>query len=288
MDVKKFVLSYYKNATDDFYISRIDRPQEALRLHSHGYYQINYVRRGKLIHHLQNGAASLIAGDVFILPPDLAHYIENTPEGVEFYSLSFMPGYFSPEKESNRLLLDFLLFLKRQPGEYVQTKISLSYGDAAFAEALMSRILAEFEGRETGKDELIRECLSALLSLFARAYFENGIPSLSAETRRGLVAHCIEYVNVHFKDRITLEEMARLSSMSKASFCSLFKTLTGQTFKEYLSRIRIEKVSEMIRNGEKVSVAALASGYDDFSTFYRNFKKFKGVSPGSLSQSAPV
>ena len=283
MDVKKFVLSYYKNATDDFYISRIDRPQEALRLHSHGYYQIYYIRRGKLIHHLQNGTAALIAGDVFILPPDLAHFIENTPEGVEFYSLSFMPGYYSPEKESNRLLLDFLLFLKRQPRENVQTKISLSYGDAAFAEALMSRILTEFEGQEAGKDELIRSCLSALLSLFARVYFEKSTPSLSAETGRELVMHCIEYIKVHFNDRITLEEMTRLSSLSKASFCSYFKSLTGQTFKEYLNRIRIEKAAEMIRSGEKVTAAALASGYDDFSTFYRNFKKIKGVSPGSLS-----
>lgn len=52
MNVKKFVLSYYSNATADFHIKEITKPQEALSLHNHDYYQIYYLKSGRLIHHL--------------------------------------------------------------------------------------------------------------------------------------------------------------------------------------------------------------------------------------------
>ena len=91
MNVKKFVLSYYKNATNDFHITRISSPKEALHIHSHNYFQIYYVISGKITHHLENSTANLSAGDIFILPPNQPHYIE-TPDGVvDFYSLSFTP-----------------------------------------------------------------------------------------------------------------------------------------------------------------------------------------------------
>ena len=90
MDVKRFVLSYYKNAESNFHITRISSPKEALHNHSHNYFQIYYVISGKLTHHLESRTADLTAGDIFILPPDQPHYIE-TPDGeVDFYSLSFM------------------------------------------------------------------------------------------------------------------------------------------------------------------------------------------------------
>ena len=82
MDIKKFVLSYYSNATEFFHIKEITKPKEALSLHSHEYYQIYYLKSGKLIHHLGDGCAELKARDVFIIPPDLPHYIEKASKDV--------------------------------------------------------------------------------------------------------------------------------------------------------------------------------------------------------------
>ena len=106
MDVKKFVLSYYENATDDFHITRITAPREALRLHSHAYFQVYCVCKGRLLHHLEGSTAELTAGDVFILPPNLPHHI-TVPDGqIDFYSLSFMPDYFRSLHE-NKFVPDF-------------------------------------------------------------------------------------------------------------------------------------------------------------------------------------
>ena len=156
MDVKKFVLSYYKNAAEDFHITRISTPKEALHLHSHNYFQIYYVVSGRLTHHLDSSMADLTAGDIFILPPDQPHYIE-TPDGeVDFYSLSFLPDYFQNVKESNKLILDFLLYLQTERTEKIEPKISLAYEDTIFANVLFKRIMTEFSGSKTGNPGIIK------------------------------------------------------------------------------------------------------------------------------------
>jgi quercetin dioxygenase-like cupin family protein len=125
MDVKKFVLSYYENATDDFHIARFTAPKEALKPHSHGYFQIYYVVSGRITHHLEGVTADLSAGDIFIIPPDKAHYIETVSGDVDFYSMSFMPDYFKSVKEGNKLVLDFLSYLQAASEERIEPKVTL-------------------------------------------------------------------------------------------------------------------------------------------------------------------
>ena len=282
MNVKKFVLSYYKNATNDFYITRISSPKEALNIHSHNYFQIYYVISGKLTHHLENSEANLTAGDIFILPPNQPHYIE--PEGeVDFYSLSFTPDYFQNIKEANKLVLDFLLYLQTAQTEKIEPKVCLSYEDNMFSKTLFKRILAEFSDNKIGKNEIIKETVSVLLSLFARVYFEDNGSALVAKENRQLVIHSIEYIKNHFDEEITLDEIVRRSAMSKTNFCTIFNSITGMSFKEYLNRYRIEQSAELIAAGEKTSAAANCCGYCDFSTFYRNFKKYMGMSPSEFA-----
>ena len=283
MDIKKFVLSYYKNATGDFHIIRIKEPKEALALHSHDYFQIYYIRSGKILHHIEGSVAELASGDVFILPPNVPHYIEKLDGDVDFYSLSFMPDYFQSIKERNKLLLDFLYYLRTQSLKNIQPKFTLSYEDAVFVEMLVKRIMEEFAGEKAGKDDLIKECVSVLLSIFARVYFEQRAEILISEENRQLVMHSIEYIKNHFDEELTLSEIVHRSAMSKTCFCTIFNSIVGMSFKEYLNRYRINRAAELIAEGGKISAAANCCGYGDFSTFYRNFKKYKGMSPGEFA-----
>ena len=284
MNVKKFVLSYYKNATNDFYIMRITSPKEALHLHSHNYFQIYYVISGRLTHHLENSMAELTAGDIFILPPNQPHYIDTPGKDVDFYSLSFTTDYFQNIKEANKLILDFLLYLQTEQAERIEPKISLSYEDTIFANTLFKRIVAEFSENKTGRNEIIKESVSVLLSLFARVYFEENISALTAKENRQLVMHSIDYIKNHFNDEITLSEIIRRSAMSKTIFCNIFNSITGMPFKEYLNRYRIERAAELIASGEKISAVANGCGFGDFSTFYRNFKKYMGMTPSEFAK----
>ena len=80
MNIRKFVLSYYETATKDFHIMQITKPKEALNPHVNGYYQVYYILKGKLTHHIEGNTAELTSGDVFILPPDTPHHISTDGE----------------------------------------------------------------------------------------------------------------------------------------------------------------------------------------------------------------
>ena len=197
MDIKKFVLSYYKNATSNFHISEITAPAEALKLHTHDYFQVYYLLSGKLTHHIESGYAELSCGDVFIVPPNLPHYIAVNDDPVDFYAMSFMPDFFLGTNDSNKLISDFLYYLKTAALENIQPKFTLPHEDIIFVETMFRRIITEFNGTKTGKEEVIKECVSVLLSLFARIYFEETAESLNLEYTRNSVMHCIEYIKNH-------------------------------------------------------------------------------------------
>lgn len=279
MDIKKFVLSYYKDATEDFYITRIDTPVDTLTPHKHEYYQAFYVISGSLIHHTDAGTAELSAGDVFILPPNLPHYIEAEPGKVDFYALSFMPTFLRGLQESNRLVFDFLRYLTDAAPETIHLKLPLSDEDIIFTEALFKRTLDEFQSSRTGKDAVVKSCVTVLLSLFARLYFEEQAESLTPGENRQAVLYCIEYIKSHFNEAISLSEMARHSAMSKSCFCKLFSSITGTSFKQYLNTCRINHAAQLLKSGEKVNDVSALCGYEDFSTFYRNFVKLMDISP---------
>lgn len=278
--IKHFVLSYYNDATENFHITKITAPGEARNLHCHDYFQIYYVVSGSMNHRAGENLARLASGDVFILPPNLPHCIEETFGEVEFYSMSFLPAYF--QKADNKLITDFLSYLNRVE-KSVPPQITLNYEDSVFSHLLLQRILGEFSEKKGGSGEIIKESVSVILSLLARVYFEKQPDSFRAAENKQMVIHCVEYIKNHFNDDLTLEKMVRLSAVSKTCFCSIFTSLTGTTFKDYLNRYRVEKGAELLREGESVSSASIRCGYNDLSTFYRNFKKYKGVSPQNYS-----
>ena len=91
----------------------------------------------------------------------------------------------------------------------------------------------------------------------------------------------LDYIDSHFTDNLTLEEVAEYSGFSKYYFSRLFKDYSGYNFYDYLVMRRI-KEAELLLTQPMVSIteAALQSGFLSISTFNRSFKKIKGCTPG--------
>ena len=197
MNIKKFVLSYYSNATEDFHINEITKPHEALSPHSHDYYQIYYIKAGRLIHHIDGVSAELKARDVFIIPPNLAHYVEVASKEICFYSISFTRDYIAEIVRSNKLAADFVHCITDLPSEGVEPALTLRVEDASLADVLVQKIMQEFSSDITGKDQIIKSSLSLLISIFARAYLEDGCENVRFVSEREAITHCIGYIKNH-------------------------------------------------------------------------------------------
>ncbi|WP_143762603.1 MULTISPECIES: helix-turn-helix domain-containing protein [unclassified Cohnella] len=90
----------------------------------------------------------------------------------------------------------------------------------------------------------------------------------------------IRYIEEHYQEDISLQEIAASIPMSESNFSRLFKKQTGVSFVEYLTQLRMEKAKELLlRPDEKVYEIALAVGYQDSRYFSQIFRKYTGDTP---------
>lgn len=81
-------------------------------------------------------------------------------------------------------------------------------------------------------------------------------------------------------EELSLTEVSRAVNMSAFYFCKSFKKATGMTFTDYLARVRVEKVKNLLLNPNKrISEAAYEVGFQSLSQFNRVFRRILGESP---------
>jgi AraC-like DNA-binding protein len=94
-----------------------------------------------------------------------------------------------------------------------------------------------------------------------------------------IIQDILMYINSNLTDKITLELLEEKFSISKYYISRMFKQQIGYTMVEYITTKRILLAKEFMINGMYASEAALESGFQDYSNFYRAFKNITGISP---------
>ena len=89
-----------------------------------------------------------------------------------------------------------------------------------------------------------------------------------------------EYVMEHYKERITLGQVAEALNISQGYLSTAFKKQTGESFTSYVSAIKIEKAKELIE-GHQYMMYEISDllGFDTPFYFSKVFKKVAGISP---------
>jgi two-component system, response regulator YesN len=100
---------------------------------------------------------------------------------------------------------------------------------------------------------------------------------------KGMLHKAKEYIETHYADSLTLEQVAEYVELSPFYFSKLFKDRFGMTFIDYLTEIRINKAkAEMENPGKSLKEICYSVGYKDPNYFSRVFKKQTGLSPSEF------
>ena len=101
----------------------------------------------------------------------------------------------------------------------------------------------------------------------------------------GLIDKTLKYMEEHFAEDLSLQEMSRLANVSPQYFSRLFREKMDMTFVDYLTKLRINKAVEWLKYSNKnIQEICYGVGYKDPNYFSRVFKKNTGHSPKEYMQ----
>lgn len=193
-------------------------------------------------------------------------------------------------------------------------------GDRLGAETILENLLGNILFTNIGRAEIIKYRLLELLAVLSRAAAAGGakpeeILNLSAASMQKIsilsleesflwvlrtldefmdriyrarerrqtppVEKAVAYINAHYRQSISLEDIAAFVDLSPAHLSRLFKKEMGRTVIEYLTLVRIEAAKRMLRLGKTIEEVATATGFSEVTYFSRVFKREVGVTPGT-------
>jgi AraC-like DNA-binding protein/ligand-binding sensor protein len=170
--------------------------------------------------------------------------------------------------------------MMRKPSKAGFANFVRQLGAAGASRDLRQLEKAYFQTRvmvKTQYDAVVR-----LVGIFAQhlSSLSNQVMVREASSELPTVTKARAFIAEHLGEELSLTGVARAVNMSGFYFCKIFKKETGLTFTTYVSRLRIEKVKELLLNPHtRVSEAAYAAGFQSLSQFNRIFRHVAGESP---------
>jgi len=256
------------------------REEHSFPLHGHSFSELVVVHSGRAVHVTDFGEYLLHAGDVFVISGDTVHGYRGAVD-CRLTNVKFNPAHFFDfGADVNRLSGFHALFVlepryRRQ--HKFRARLHLGAQEMAYVEELLHLLDREVHERPDGHRSMIRALFSQLVIYLSRNYQR----VVSGEQRSLLaIGDALSYLEKHYHEHITLEQLARLSHLSMRQFIRVFKEATAHTPIVYLIRLRVMRATQLLRDPQRsITDVAFAVGFDDSNYFATQFRRIIGSSP---------
>lgn len=227
---------------------------------------------------VRNQTYELSPGDIFLIPGGELHSLRAVSRGGRFIFLFELDQIWKVKGTS------FLNSCVSQPLLINRSTCPSIYDEES---AIIAQICLDYLQEDSLRDITIYARLLTFLINYGRFRMsQDGGIAMSQLGHYGQRNYTekfnavFDYLDRHFAEDLTLEDVAAVAGFSKFHFSRTFKQLSGENFYDYLCHRRI-KSSEMLlmKPGLSISQIALQSGFSSVSTFNRTFKKLKGCTP---------
>lgn len=102
------------------------------------------------------------------------------------------------------------------------------------------------------------------------------------ESRKGLenLKPAIHYIQFHYRENITLEDLANQTFLSRTYISRSFTKFFGISFTEYVTLLRVAHAARLLPGEKTVSEIAMESGFPSANSLILAFKRYQGSTPG--------
>lgn len=249
--------------------------EPALYLHWHNEMEYLYLVEGNLLFQIENQSFQLHAKEGIFIPPGLLHTAKNIGNSpISFYAMVFSSGFLISSFDTcsyNTYILP-VMHNNLQFAIALQESIPWQKEILAF---LHSIFFAE------SRNELYIRGLALLIwdTLYRNHITKIGVQK-SLQTLSVQLAPAITYIQKHYQQTLSLEDLASTVHLSEGQFCRIFKHLTGMTPFHYLIRYRILQSCNALSNtNKKITDIATSHGFNNISYYNRAFIQLMNMTP---------
>ncbi len=231
---------------------------------SRGLDTLVYVTDGQVNYQADGKDVILGAGELFFIPSRVLRSWANcTGVPHKKYTVVFSPAQAADDPVA--------------PGTYgMNETFRLTPRSTAYFEQRLAYMFVQWLGKRVHYGPITSHILAELLMLTAQ---ERAAHHASPSKER-VVRKMQDHILYHFRDAITLEELAEIGGVSPNYVTILFREVTGTTPIQYVHQVRINTALHLFDNTQMtVREVAEYLGYCDQSHFNRVFKKWMGAAP---------
>ena len=161
------------------------------------------------------------------------------------------------------------------------------YGISSEVENLMDRIKVS-SGLQ--RMALFTELL-AKLSQHQNYRLLSSVQMQSRDNQKRLdqISEIVDYVTENFASPFSMAEVAEKFGMSESRFSRYFRKATGNTFTDFVNRIRINKASQLLLETEQyISTICYNVGFNNVANFNRRFMEVRGMTPSEFRRNGKL
>ena len=272
MDYSQYNLEKTGYLKEDFRLFHInDQTKKDFSYHYHDFHKIIVFISGKVTYHIEGKAYHLKPRDILLVSQGAIHKPEIDPS-VPYERYIFWIRDDLSCQELNTC------FQKANDRSF-----NLVRADSALQERLKD-LLPEIEQtlqNEHFGDPVLRDALFTQFMIYINRIFlrTSSSPDKKAYSSDTQVEQLLKYINRNLSENLSIDQLAERFFLSKYHMMRKFKNETGYTIHNYITSKRLLMARSLISQGIPVMKAALASGFHDYTTFVRAYKKQFGKAP---------
>ena len=262
-----------------YYVDR-QHPRYQMPFHWHNEWEILRIQDGTMAISLDDEQYTLCKGDVLLIRGGMLHGGE--PENCVYECLVFdLYGIYRTVEMVKPYLRPF----------YRQTCLPQSFYPARSCGEVAEAVETLMWVFSKGSPCLELETVAGFSRLFAWIYshraYETAPAAEDGSRRIDRIKPVLEYIESHYSQSLTLEDLAGVAGMNPKYFCRVFQSLTHHSPVDYLNFYRIEQAAHLL-NSTELSVTEVGNrcGFWESSYFTKVFRKYKKITPVKYRKNA--
>ncbi len=269
----------YKSMNNDFSYRRcVYADPGNAPFHFNPDYEIYHFISGDITYYIEGFTYELVPGDTFIISNRELHKpVYNHNGKHEFIVVHLNPSFISHFQTDGFELMN--CFVNRKPG--YANKIPATVIQDLKVDDMFQEMEQYIQSEHPESPIMIKLIFIKMLVMINKYFLEHNHCSPYSISSDKKISMVLEYINSNLLESISLDSLASRFFLNKHYLCRQFKKVTGFSLIEYINCKRILKVQETLEQGFSVTEAFNQSGFNEYSNFYKVFRRVTGTSPSA-------